>query len=109
MSTKLLENKTFIEDIKKDLKGTLENIEKYETTTSDSEPTTPTSNSTVIIFHCEFSQIRGPRAFRMLRSQDRKINQFPNLSYPQIYVLESGYSQFHRDFPVKRFLKRRFF
>jgi len=90
---KLLENKTFIEDLKTDLKGTLENFEKYETSETD-------SNMPIIIFHCEFSQVRGPRAFKTLRNQDRKLNHFPNLYYSQIYVLDGGYCEFHKQFPT---------
>jgi len=55
----------------------------------------------VIIFHCEFSQKRGPRALRMLREIDRQLNynDFPNLYYPEVYILEGGYSNFFRTFP----------
>ena len=56
----------------------------------------------IIIFHCEFSQKRGPRALRMLREIDRQLNynDFPNLYYPEVYILEGGYSNFHKQFPV---------
>jgi len=56
----------------------------------------------LIIFHCEFSQKRGPRAFRNLRSKDRAANiaNFPHLDYPEIYVLEGGYCNFYPQFPV---------
>jgi rhodanese-related sulfurtransferase len=55
----------------------------------------------ILIFHCEFSQKRGPRALRMLREIDRQLNYntWPNLYYPEVYILEGGYSAFHRQYP----------
>ena len=62
-----------------------------------SEPKPP-----IIIFHCEFSQKRGPRALRALRNLDRTLNHtcWPNLYYPEVYILENGYKNFHSKFPV---------
>lgn len=59
----------------------------------------------LIIFHCEFSQKRGPRAFRTLRNKDREINfkNWPHLDFPEIYMLEEGYSAFYSNFPVSTF------
>ena len=61
----------------------------------------------VIIFHCEFSQKRGPRALRMLREIDRQLNynDFPNLYYPEVYILEGGYSNFFRHYPVSFYVR----
>jgi hypothetical protein len=55
-----------------------------------------------IIFHCEFSQSRGPKMYNLLRSLDREINfkHYPRLTYPDIYLLEGGYSLFQEHFPV---------
>lgn len=55
----------------------------------------------ILIFHCEFSQKRGPRALRTLRSLDRAINQanWPSLCYPEVYILENGYKNFHSKYP----------
>ncbi|KAJ6252981.1 cdc25-like protein phosphatase twine-related [Anaeramoeba flamelloides] len=47
-----------------------------------------------LVFHCEFSQNRGPAMCRLIRKTDRQINQYPNLYYPQCYVLEGGYRKF---------------
>ncbi|KAJ6242757.1 cdc25-like protein phosphatase twine-related [Anaeramoeba flamelloides] len=47
-----------------------------------------------LVFHCEFSQNRGPAMCRLIRKTDRQINQYPNLFYPQCYVLEGGYRKF---------------
>ncbi|XP_076100937.1 M-phase inducer phosphatase-like [Mytilus galloprovincialis] len=50
----------------------------------------------VLIFHCEFSQERGPAMLRHLRSKDRQMNteNYPALNYPEIYLLDSGYKSF---------------
>jgi len=53
-------------------------------------------NSTMIlIFHCEYSSIRAPRMARYLRNCDRKVNEYPDLKYPEIYVMEGGYKMFY--------------
>ena len=52
----------------------------------------------VIVFHCEFSSKRAPRAYRHFRSIDRRVNQYPHLSFPELYVLEGGYCQFFSEF-----------
>ena len=43
------------------------------------------------IFHCEFSSERGPAMLKHLRQLDRKINEYPKLNYPEIYLLKDGY------------------
>ena len=55
-----------------------------------------------IIFHCEFSQCRGPKFYNLLRDFDREINskEYPKLTYPDIFLLEGGYSVFSQEFPV---------
>lgn len=68
---------------------------------SDSEKKTTISKKK-IIFHCEFSQARGPKMYQLLRSFDREINyfQYPKLTYPNLCILEGGYSNFVEKFPV---------
>jgi len=58
-------------------------------------------NRVAIIFHCEFSSKRGPRACEMLRKMDRLANRpdYPNLYYPYVYVMEGGYEKFHEAYP----------
>ncbi|XP_055017083.1 M-phase inducer phosphatase 2 [Boleophthalmus pectinirostris] len=51
----------------------------------------------VIVFHCEFSSERGPRMCRFVRERDRAMNEYPNLHYPELYILKGGYKDF---FPV---------
>ena len=54
----------------------------------------------MIIFHCEFSQRRGPALYNSLRDADRRINTdiYPKLFFPEIYVMEGGYSKFWNEF-----------
>lgn len=51
---------------------------------------------TALILHCEYSVHRAPIMAKYLRHRDRAINidQYPNLSYPDMYILEGGYSAF---------------
>lgn len=51
----------------------------------------------VIILHCEFSSQRGPNIFRHIRSVDRGYNRYPELSFPQLFVLKGGYEVFVRE------------
>jgi rhodanese-related sulfurtransferase len=52
-----------------------------------------------VIFHCEFSQARGPRACSFFRSLDRAFNSYPHLSFPDLCVLEGGYKVFQQTHP----------
>ncbi len=57
--------------------------------------------SLVFIFHCEFSSKRGPDLARFVRERDRHvhINSYPELHYPEIYILEKGYKEFFSHYP----------
>ncbi|KAI0964752.1 rhodanese-like domain-containing protein [Xylaria arbuscula] len=57
---------------------------------------TPMEGKTILIFHCEYSVHRAPRMARHIRSEDRTINAefYPRLNYPEVYILEGGYSDF---------------
>ncbi|XP_069567824.1 M-phase inducer phosphatase 2 [Brachyistius frenatus] len=55
----------------------------------------------VIIFHCEFSSERGPRMCRFVRERDRAVNEYPNLHYPELYILKGGYKDFFPLFQVQ--------
>ncbi|XP_028843070.1 LOW QUALITY PROTEIN: M-phase inducer phosphatase 2 [Denticeps clupeoides] len=48
----------------------------------------------VVVFHCEFSSERGPRMCRYVRERDRTLNEYPNLYYPELYILKGGYKEF---------------
>jgi len=59
------------------------------------------SDKICLVFHCEFSSHRGPKSYKRIRSSDRKINEpnYPELFYPEMYLLEGGYKQFYKDYP----------
>eukprot|EP00347_Sterkiella_histriomuscorum_P024008 403332624 len=55
-----------------------------------------------IIFHCEFSQIRGPNMYSKMRDHDRNLHKsIPGdlLFYKEIYVLEGGFKNFYQKYP----------
>ncbi|PTD02454.1 M-phase inducer phosphatase [Fusarium culmorum] len=54
----------------------------------------PTWNRLVIVLYCEFSLLRAPMTATSIRSRDRERNIYPELTYPDVYVLEGGYSSF---------------
>ena len=47
-----------------------------------------------MVFHCEFSSERGPRVYKLFRGMDRKKNIYPELDWPEIYLLKDGYKRF---------------
>ncbi|OHS93611.1 Rhodanese-like domain containing protein [Tritrichomonas foetus] len=47
-----------------------------------------------IVFHCEFSSERGPKVMQKFRNYDRSVNEYPNLTYPNIFLLEGGFKRF---------------
>ncbi|KAI7805943.1 M-phase inducer phosphatase 2 [Triplophysa rosa] len=53
----------------------------------------------LLVFHCEFSSERGPRMCRYVRERDRLLNEYPNLHYPELYILKGGYKEF---FPLHK-------
>jgi len=54
-----------------------------------------------LVFHCEFSSHRGPKAYKRIRAWDRKKHEhcYPKLIYPEMYLLEGGYKKFFEEFP----------
>jgi M-phase inducer tyrosine phosphatase len=57
---------------------------------------TPMNCRTLLVFHCEYSAHRAPLMARHIRSEDRTANaeHYPRLTYPEVYILEGGYSAF---------------
>ncbi|XP_017905818.1 PREDICTED: M-phase inducer phosphatase 3 isoform X2 [Capra hircus] len=64
------------------------------------KPIVPLDNQKriVIVFHCEFSSERGPRMCHSLREEDRALNQYPALYYPELYILKGGYRDFFPEY-----------
>lgn len=60
---------------------------------------TPMEGKTVLVFHCEYSAHRAPMMARHIRSEDRSVNAeyYPRLSYPDVYILDGGYSEFFNE------------
>ncbi|KAF2421859.1 Rhodanese-like protein [Tothia fuscella] len=60
----------------------------------------PPSASTLIIFHCEYSKHRAPLMATYIRNQDRTVNtaNYPRLTYPEVYILNGGYSSFFQEY-----------
>ncbi|KAK7739407.1 m-phase inducer phosphatase [Diaporthe eres] len=56
----------------------------------------PLEGRTLLLFHCEYSVHRAPLMARHIRAQDRTVNaeSYPRLTYPEVYILEGGYSGF---------------
>ncbi|NXQ16037.1 MPIP2 phosphatase, partial [Peucedramus taeniatus] len=52
----------------------------------------------IVIFHCEFSIERGPRMCKFLRERDRSCHEYPQLHYPELYILKGGYREFFSQF-----------
>lgn len=54
------------------------------------------TSSTLLILHCEYSVHRAPLTAKFIRNHDRNVNavNYPRLSYPELYILDGGYSKF---------------
>jgi M-phase inducer tyrosine phosphatase len=60
---------------------------------------------TLLIFHCEYSAHRAPIMARHVRQHDRATNaeHYPRLTYPEVYILQGGYSDFFKQEPSRCF------
>ncbi|KAJ7694203.1 hypothetical protein B0H17DRAFT_1159248 [Mycena rosella] len=56
------------------------------------------ARKTILVFHCEFSVKRAPTFAKHLRAKDRALNNhvYPKIHYPELYILEGGYSQYFK-------------
>ncbi|KAL2757362.1 hypothetical protein ACRALDRAFT_2039809 [Sodiomyces alcalophilus JCM 7366] len=63
----------------------------------------PMEGRTLLIFHCEYSVHRAPLMARHVRSEDRAVNaeHYPKLTYPEVYILEGGYSTFFAEYRLR--------
>lgn len=59
----------------------------------------------LLIFHCEYSAHRAPLMAKHIRNKDRTVNaeSYPNLTYPETYILDGGYSAFYKEFSHRCF------
>lgn len=69
-----------------------------ETASSETPNQFPLDNNTVLIFHCEFSSERAPKMMKKLREIDRKRHKYPDLKFPELYLLKDGYKEFYESF-----------
>jgi len=62
----------------------------------EANPNPPRDCYPLIVIHCEYSSKRGPRMWEHLRNIDRTMNTefYPKLTYPELYLLRSGYKSF---------------
>jgi M-phase inducer tyrosine phosphatase len=60
----------------------------------------PMTGRCLLVFHCEYSAHRAPIMARHVRAEDRNANVecYPKLTYPEVYILEGGYSGFFTEF-----------
>ena len=61
--------------------------------------------NTLLIFHCEYSAHRAPLMAKFVRNEDRKNNaaRYPFLNYPEVYILDGGYSAFYESHRTRCF------
>ena len=84
---------------------------------------TGAQGNTLVIFHCEYSNHRAPLMYvkiapyfpklvltclfraSFIRKQDRTVNaaHYPKLSYPEVYILDGGYSSFFSSYRSRCF------
>ncbi|KAK5078491.1 m-phase inducer phosphatase [Lithohypha guttulata] len=59
----------------------------------------------LLIFHCEYSAHRAPLMAKHIRNKDRMVNEhcYPRLNYPEVYILDGGYSTFYKDYSFRCF------
>jgi len=98
----LLADKAFLKEIRENFEAAIssEYFKSAQACPQEQAESSP-ENPLIVVFHCEFSQKRGPRTLRALRNLDRQMNarNFPNLFYPEVYILEGGYQNFVNQYP----------
>jgi M-phase inducer tyrosine phosphatase len=56
-----------------------------------------------VVFHCQFSQARGPELAGFFRRIDRELNEgdHPKLCFPHVCILKGGCAEFYRRHPER--------
>ena len=75
------------------VKGAINCSRKKELEMLYSKLKTETTENIAVLFYCEFSQNRGPLMASKFRAMDRKHNIYPNLSFPDVYIVNGGYRE----------------
>lgn len=59
----------------------------------------PPAPGTLLVLHCEYSVHRAPLTAKFIRNHDRQVNAmaYPNLTFPEMYILDGGYSAFFKE------------
>ena len=59
------------------------------------------SNETLVVLYCEYTKYRSPTLAQFIRRFDRNLNleYYPDLYYPNLYILKGGFYEFHHKFP----------
>ncbi|CAD8106872.1 unnamed protein product [Paramecium primaurelia] len=52
----------------------------------------------IVVLYCEFSIKRSLEKYFEIRKLDRSMNQYPKLTYNNLYLLSDGYSKFYQNF-----------
>ncbi|KAH9923982.1 uncharacterized protein BXZ73DRAFT_50694 [Epithele typhae] len=87
--------------------NTTAGVEEFLLGLSANKPEPSTSSDpnkkTILVFHCEFSVKRAPTFAKHLRSKDRAMNNhvYPRVHFPELYVLEGGYSGYFHESGVR--------
>ena len=77
-----------------------ESVPTSQITTDPQSTQTQNFHKPILIFHCEHSEERAPAMLKRLREIDRELNTYPELNYPEIYLLDGGYKKFFQTFNV---------
>lgn len=95
---KIFFSQNAINEIKKDQKLNMENLEKL-VKIADADPVV-LQQDPILVFYCEFSSSRAPRLYQYWRELDRFVNAYPALKFPNFYILQGGYSAFVEKYPT---------
>ena len=92
------DEQVFLDEFLPSTLAPLSPLPPHATTMTDEDEKRPRE---ILIFHCEFSSVRGPAVMRELRKRDRCLNKdsYPALHHPEIYLMHNGYKEFFEHYP----------